>query len=196
MTSKSIKTDWNEETLTKLIENGLKFHLEEEGLVHRFKCDVCLQDPIRGDRYKCLKCDAFDLCYRCFSARSIANDHRLDHPVVHLRFPNELFGRQVSENDLTMKNLSSFYANDVHQGITCRACQQKNFKGLRFKCDCCRNLSLCEKCLTKNSVIGEHQPNHSMILASDRVIMKITSTDVELGQKLGSGGFGSFSFVH
>ena len=188
------KGEWSDETFAKLLENGFRYNLKEEGLEHASKCDVCLRDPIRGDRYKCLQCSSFDLCHLCFQRRATTGEHRLDHPIVHLRFPNELFGRKVSENDLTLKNLRSFYANDVHQSITCRGCQQTNFQGLRFKCDVCPDVSFCQKCLEKRLTVGDHQSTHPLILASDRVIMKIGWNDVELGKELGKGGFGTSRF--
>lgn len=158
--------------------------------LHKVKCDACGKSPVRGDRYRCLQCDDLDLCAGCFESRTEPKQHKSGHLLVHFRLPNELFGRTVTSDDVTLAKLKQFYAKEVHESVTCDGCKASNFVGLRFKCDSCPDYDLCEKCATKGVATNDHKMAHPLILTSRRVIVEIPADDIELSEKLGSGAFG------
>ncbi|KYQ91936.1 hypothetical protein DLAC_07176 [Tieghemostelium lacteum] len=41
---------------------------------YHITCDVCLQSPILGDRYKCTMCPDFDMCSSCFGNKTKIHD--------------------------------------------------------------------------------------------------------------------------
>lgn len=71
--------DWNAFTVSCLESRGSIIKLELfSGIVHRYvTCDIC-NNHVIGDRYKCLQCEDFDICQRCFqSNQRIHNEHCL-----------------------------------------------------------------------------------------------------------------------
>uniref|UniRef100_A0A8C3GQ95 Dystrotelin n=1 Tax=Cairina moschata TaxID=8855 RepID=A0A8C3GQ95_CAIMO len=53
-----------------------------ETVSHQVRCRVCKNFPIRGLRYRCLKCLNFDLCQVCFFTGCLRKPHKRSHPVV------------------------------------------------------------------------------------------------------------------
>jgi hypothetical protein len=156
-------------------------------------CDGCGTSPIPSDRYKCLECHDFDLCAGCFERRVEPKQHKSGHTFVHFRLPNELFGRTVTSNDVTLEKLKQFYANEIHESVICDGCKRDNIAGLRFKCDTCPDYDLCQKCASDGVTTKNHKSTHSLIMTSRRVIAQIPFEDIELGEELGRGAFGKDS---
>ncbi|ESN95567.1 hypothetical protein HELRODRAFT_102569 [Helobdella robusta] len=52
-----------------------------EGASHHVKCHVCKKFPIKGLRYRCLKCFSLDMCQNCFFSGKTAKSHKLNHPM-------------------------------------------------------------------------------------------------------------------
>ena len=157
---------------------------------HSAHCDGCKIYPILGDRYKCLKCDDFDLCARCFELREQPQHHRTGHPMVHFRFNNELFGRTVTSADITLEELEKFYENELHASIPCDGCEAKEIRGLRFKCDICPNYDLCQRCMRAGVTARNHKSHHPLIVTSHESLEEIDVEDIELCEEIGRGGFG------
>ncbi|KAI5709894.1 hypothetical protein M8J75_003982 [Diaphorina citri] len=47
-----------------------------ENEVHPVTCSTCKTNPIRGLRYKCLRCISYDQCQNCFFTRRISRRHK------------------------------------------------------------------------------------------------------------------------
>lgn len=175
----------------QLLVQNIKQHDERDNdEVHKIACNACGKSPIRGDRYKCLQCHDFDLCANCFESRKEPKEHKSGHLLVHLRLPNQLFGRTFNNSNLTIEKLKQLYAHEKHEAITCDGCHEEGFTGLRFKCDTCLNYDLCYRCARTGVVTKDHKSTHPLILTSHRIIVQISVDDIQLIQKLGSGGFG------
>jgi hypothetical protein len=157
-----------------------------------FSCDACKKEPICSDRYRCLQCENFDLCAKCFERRREPLEHKSGHSLVHFRLPKEIFGRTVNTDDVTLEKLKQSYGNEKNAWVTCAGCKKQNFIGLRFKCDSCKAYDLCEKCATKGVTTKDHKSNHPLILTSHRVIVVIPVSDIKLEEKLGSGAFSKY----
>lgn len=54
---------------------------EAEVAKHQAKCNICKAYPIKGFRYRCLKCFNFDMCQSCFFSGRKAKHHKLTHPM-------------------------------------------------------------------------------------------------------------------
>nr|XP_027202753.1 dystrophin-like [Dermatophagoides pteronyssinus] len=52
-----------------------------ENSLHPAKCNSCRKYPIKGFRYRCLKCFNFDLCQYCFLSDKSIKKHKPSHPM-------------------------------------------------------------------------------------------------------------------
>ena len=52
-----------------------------EQVTHKFKCAICSNFPIRGFRYRCLKCFNFNICQNCFFMGLNYQFHKPYHPI-------------------------------------------------------------------------------------------------------------------
>ncbi|CAF0793093.1 unnamed protein product [Adineta ricciae] len=162
----------------------------ENGEFHRVRFFACSSSPIRTDRYKCLNCERVNLCSRCFERRRESNRHKSGHVFAHFKIPGEIFGREVTDDDVTLTKLREFYKNDVHASIVCDGCDME-IKGLRFKCDTCANYDLCYLCFEQGAASGTHESTHSLVVVPVQVVREIPVNDIELGDQLGKGAFGA-----
>lgn len=165
---------------------------EGSGEVHsNIFCIWCKNSSyIRGDRYKCLECENFDLCAKCFERRVELGPHKSGHTFAHFRLPNELLGQKVAEGDVTWEKLTEFYQRYVHHFTTCDGCQKVTMVGLRFKCDQCPKYDLCQQCVLMRVMTKSHKPTHSLVLAWNQMLVEISVDDIEKGRRLGNGAFG------
>lgn len=53
-------------------------------------------------------------------------------------------------------------AQNILHDVHCVACKQTPIKGIRFKCQQCRNLSLCFECFCKGYTNAKHEIAHRM----------------------------------
>lgn len=142
----------------------------KEDKVHEVTCVGCGSSSMRGNRYKCLQCNSVDLCAKCFEHRVEPKQHTSGHALVHFRLPNELFGRTVTSAEITLEKLTQFYANEVHESISCDGCSTSAITGLRFKCDTCPNYDLCQRCFVRGATNQKHKSSHPLILSSTRMV--------------------------
>lgn len=163
---------------------------EDNNEVHKVPCASCGRSPISSDRYKCLICDNINLCAKCFEQRRESNTHKSGHAFAHFKSPGELFGRSVTDDEVTLTKLKQFYSNEEHKSIKCDGCQSPTIKGLRFKCDTCPRYDLCLQCFKNRVTTETHTTNHPLIIASRHIISRIPVDDIELGKELGRGAFG------
>jgi hypothetical protein len=179
--------------LAKILELILSSGADNEnqsGEIHKVKCGACGTYPIQSDRYKCLNCGDLNLCAACFERRRESREHKSGHAFVHFKSPGELFGRAVTDDDVTYAKLKQFYAREVHENITCDGCKRDTIKGLRFKCDSCPNYDLCQQCVDGDVTTKTHKSCHPLIVVPRRAIQQIPVEDIQLGDELGSGAFG------
>uniref|UniRef100_A0A1I8GQR0 Dystrophin n=1 Tax=Macrostomum lignano TaxID=282301 RepID=A0A1I8GQR0_9PLAT len=52
-----------------------------EHSLHQARCSSCKAMPMRGLRYKCLKCFNLNLCQQCFFSGRSARHHKVTHPM-------------------------------------------------------------------------------------------------------------------
>ena len=188
--------------LAKLISRSQSDDTSDGADVHDAECSACGMKPIRNvDRYRCLECTSptCDLCGRCFEKRRETKGHMSGHAMVHFKLPNEVLGLHFYniDNEVTLHRLRKLdtLRREQHDGIRCDGCNQKNFTGLRFKCDTCPSYDLCETCaIHKRVCTKNHDNKHPLLLNSNRVMPKIDPNDIDLGEVLGRGGFGKFNF--
>lgn len=85
---------------------------------HNVKCAVCKAQPIRGLRYRCLRCMGYEQCQTCFLTGQANRKHKLSHPM------QEYVG-QVSSTALSShllcgemnKNYYQFLMNNLFSDI-------------------------------------------------------------------------------
>jgi hypothetical protein len=52
---------------------------------------------------------------------------------------------------------------DIHIGVSCDLCQSSPIRGVRYKCEVCRDYDLCSNCYTTfNIELNDHKPDHQM----------------------------------
>jgi hypothetical protein len=106
--------------------------------------------------------------------------------------PNELLGESIKDirRDVTLMKLIKRFEPVQHQNIPCDGCHTKPIVGLRFKCDTCPNYDLCLKCMKNKVETGHHTANHPLVVIGENHLRQIEWDDIEIGEKLGQGGFG------
>jgi len=159
--------------------------------VHRTQCHGCGLLRICDDRYRCLECPNYDLCGRCHDQRRETLDHRTGHVMVHFSAQNEIFGEPINnlEKDVTLNSLKEKYRFEEHSLVQCNNCKTKPVRGLRFKCDDCRDYDLCINCMQ----LRVHDTKHPLLVIGKNWCPQIPIEDIELGEELGRGGFGKNS---
>lgn len=148
-------------------------------------CDVCGVKDFNHYRYKCTKCEDYDLCGRCFEQNLVSKDHQLIHPLIIIKsnikinLPKLIDLKEI-QKDLLKNNLT-------HYDISCNYCK-KIITGIRFKCDHCFNFNSCFPCYEKSvNKKSDHIPLLAYLYQRE---IKVEKKDIVLKDKLGSGHFG------
>lgn len=68
-----------------------------------------------------------------------------------------------------------------HMGITCGFCEEKNFKGYRYKCLHCHNYDLCDLCFEKKRSSKAHSSSHPTLLLQDPTLTSKLEALVTIG---------------
>lgn len=157
---------------------------------HSCRCDVCGRINFDGYRYKCLKCDDYDLCGSCFENKKTNKTHQIKHPVARLEKPLEVCGIKLDITELNLRNLAEKFKNNIHQRTTCDSCDSCPIRGLRFKCDQCNDYDLCLACFVNEKTSLNHHADHPMIVFISNQRLDISPNNIELLDKLGEGAFG------
>ncbi|CAF1179511.1 unnamed protein product [Didymodactylos carnosus] len=131
------------------------------------------------------------MCGQCFERRRESTEHKSGHAFVHFKSPDELFGRAVTDDEVTFAKLKQLYAREIHESVTCDGCDCDSLKGLRFKCDTCPDYNLCQQCVDEGATTQTHKSSHPLVVIPRRAIQQIPVEDIRLGDELGSGAFGS-----
>lgn len=180
-----------------MVDQSVKHYDTREKIIENvilsvFPCDSCHKPRSQSDRYRCLQCADFDVCDMCFEKRYEADGHKNGHAFAHFRMPNELFHKPVKDipQDVTLAKLIKQFEHVEHQNISCDGCQKKTIIGIRFKCDTCPTYDLCLKCMQDKKETGHHTANHPLVVIGNNHLRQIEWDDIEIGEKLGQGGFG------
>ena len=67
-------------------------HIDDDKINFGCTCDYCDKKNFTEYRYKCLICDDYDLCGKCFEERRLTKQHELSHPMHR-------FGNYIHIND-------------------------------------------------------------------------------------------------
>ena len=126
-----------------LLRAAPKIVKKEKPEIHfNVTCDGCKVTPLRGNRYKCKKCENFDFCENCFQKNKESHGH--DFQVI---------ARPKCRNRLGHPNTKYCQRGLVHSNVMCDGCGMLPIKGYRFKCTICEDYNLCENC--------EEKPGHN-----------------------------------
>eukprot|EP00163_Fabomonas_tropica_P003354 TRINITY_DN12848_c0_g2_i1.p1 TRINITY_DN12848_c0_g2~~TRINITY_DN12848_c0_g2_i1.p1 ORF type:complete len:3091 (+),score=552.10 TRINITY_DN12848_c0_g2_i1:91-9273(+) len=130
----------------------------------RVRCDDCGELPVYGTRYKCLNCENFDYCSKCFTNAVLERGHYGEsHPANHafIELINSSPQIDVSINQLRVPCLvetSDRYT--VHQ-VNCDVCSEQ-ICGVRLKCMNCPDFNMCANPATHPR--AHHNPTHVFLL--------------------------------
>lgn len=166
----------------------------EDVEIHKVRCGICGNKPIQKDRYRCLNCEGLDICYCCFARRKESRNHRSGHAFVRYDAPGELFGQEISDDNVTFDIVKGLHFDANHGSVYCDGCNCYPIKGLRFKCAFCSDYDLCQQCFENGVTTRAHKLTHSFIVMPLRTVREIPSEDIELSDEIKHGAFGKYSF--
>lgn len=165
---------------------------KDENPEHNCKCKFCKRSNFIGYRYKCLICPEYDLCSDCYENKKFNQSHELGHLMVRFDDPDVLFDEKITSDKVTLNNFLEMYASQVHVDIKCDMCYEEPIKGLRIKCETCKNFDICYECYKKKNDDEPHSfKDHQMLLIGKEVCLKVEYDDIKLIQELGKGAFGT-----
>ena len=85
--------------------------IDENNIIHEgIQCSQCSMNPIKGYRYKCQKCESYNLCERCEEQNSLSNNH--PHFFIKIRKVEPSKNNQIYENNKIDKIDEKIESND------------------------------------------------------------------------------------
>jgi hypothetical protein len=110
-----------------------------------YNCSYCNKSDFLGYRYRCLECEAFNLCDQCFFRKRTTFHklkyitHKTNHKMIriHEASENEDFESRVTLTELK-ENIE--IQNVIHKFVSCNICEIQEIRGLRFKCSRSRTI--------------------------------------------------------
>lgn len=115
---------------------------------YHFICDGCKKGPIQGRRYHCLNCSNFDYCEKCYKENEKKHEHSFQC------FEKSIYPKP--ERKINLCTGKKELNKTLHYGIKCDGCNVHPIKGVRYKCNKCKNLDYCEKCYLKIRETHKH----------------------------------------
>ena len=104
-----------------------------ESIHYGIKCHECQVFPISGIRYKCIKCQNFDLCEKC-EAKTGPNH---DHPLLKIRnsYQDDLFQQKYNMKDCKLRSPISIKPtfNCVNPSLNFKTVNNNNFISVPIK---------------------------------------------------------------
>lgn len=111
-------------SFSSVVEQDLSVHVN-------VRCDNCKTFPVTGRRYKCLQCNNFDYCEKCYLINKSVHSHVF--------------------NCITMQQ------EKVFSDVRCNGCQAVPIFRQRYKCNTCHDFDYCELCFKRNQGIHRHE---------------------------------------
>ena len=160
--------------------------------VHICTCNYCEKKNFNEYRYKCLVCNDYDLCGKCFESRRKNESHECGHPIARFDVPKQLFGisfENVAEIDLAF--MFARFGKDKHENTSCDGCSKSPIEGLRFKCDTCNDYDLCYSCFKGKKCSDKHSTDHPLVIQLTDSSLEVDMENIQLMNELGKGAFGA-----
>ena len=161
-------------------------HFERD--FNKCKCNYCSKSEFFGHLFKCLECFEYNLCSQCFEKRKFNESHQSGHRFLHfVESDLSVCGTYLNGKHIYLENLKEKFSQTIHLNVKCNNCKCKPIKGLRFKCDTCIDLNLCEMCSEKS--FEKHQLTHPLLVYCQTISANLNANEVYLDEKLFRCGF-------
>lgn len=155
-------------------KHGLKKFDGTEYVHSYINCDGCKEERIKGVRYRCTRCNYFNLCEGCMkrgqhSQHSFRSFNGTEH--VHKNISCDNCGEiNIRGNRFRFKKRRYFNFCEIckdngnqqdyeiqkfdgsefeHYFIPCNECGERHIRGIRYRCKSCSYYNLCHLCKNK-----------------------------------------------
>lgn len=160
---------------------------------HFVYCDQCSvnKESIVGTRYKCMKCDDFDLCSACYEKGVAFGSHSPDHVM-------KIFPKQGVYSGFTKAKVTE---EPPTQEFNCESCFEigifTQLKGKRYHCTEC-GFNMCTTCFENKAQSDTHKLSHEIRIMGEEENPvaeedTIVTIDVPKGSHVGQTMMEAFS---
>jgi hypothetical protein len=130
---------------------------------HDATCQLCME-RIRGERWMCKDCPAWNLCQMCILLALSDNDVHPGHTIVRVMQPHDVVRLVSTQIVRDSKLYMPAFEPCIHPDETCSICDS-SIIGVRYECGVreCRSIGMvfCQDCEARP--INAHPPSHPLI---------------------------------